>query len=129
MKFKILVKNKKDQWWEEYDKQINNPEECAKEMIKTYNETLYPGDLKRTLLKVEILENNNNEYHNWIKQTGGMSVEFRGNHCDLMYCKKCGITGKRFGLGSKIEIDSKYKKKAYQKCNTAIEEIRKNGDK
>ena len=44
---------------------------------------------------------------------------------DGMYCVRCGITGKRFGLGSHIKIDSKYKKKAFLKCNTAKEELDK----
>jgi hypothetical protein len=119
MKFKILVKDEKEQWWEDYEKNISDPKAWAAKIIDRFNRTLRPGERPRTLLDVVLKNASNDKYHDWIKRTDGMSVSFRGNSVDLYFCSKCGITGKRISLGGDIKIDSKYRKKAYRECHTA----------
>jgi len=126
MKFKIKVKHKGgDEWWEEYDEKVEDAHIWARDIIKRFNETLRPYEPPRELLRVEIIDDNNKKFHNWIKRTYGMSVKFRGATVDLMYCSRCGITGKRYGFYSNVKIDSKFRKKAYKECHTAQIEIRR----
>ena len=118
MKFKILVKTDSEQWWEEYDKNTTNPNKWAIETIQHFNATLKPHEKFRSLVDVQIIDESNNQ-HSWVKRTDGMSVNFRGSIVDLMRCENCGITGKRIGLSGFVKVDSKYKKKAYLRCDTA----------
>ena len=126
MKFKILVRTENGQeWWEEYDKDIKNAQEWAKDTIDYFNNTLSPREKLRQLIKVEILDESNERHHRWVKRTDGMSVTFRGQIVDLMFCERCRITGKREGLNDFVKIDSKYRKKAFRECHTAIIELEK----
>lgn len=122
MKFKIHVENSKGDWWESYDKNVTDPQQWAENTIAAFNATLRPGEKPRTLLGVEVENASNDNLHDWVKRTDGMSVPFRRRLVDLMFCSKCGITGKRFGIGSSVKIDSKYRKKAYLQCHTAKEQ-------
>jgi len=125
MKFKIHVKDSNNDWFEEYNEKTEDAQEYAEKMVESFNNTLKPYETKRTLISVEVMESSNDELHDWVKQSYGMSQVFRGQIVDIMRCSKCGITGKRFGLSSHVKIDSKYKKKCFQKCNTSKEELRK----
>lgn len=126
MKFKIKVSDDISVWEEELEKNITNPRKYAEDMIKMFNNTLRPGEKPRTLLDVEILgDPENEELHNWQKRTDGMSVNFRGYTVDIMYCEKCHVTGKRFGMTTRVILDSKYRKKVFRKCNTSIEYLKK----
>lgn len=127
MKFKIQCKDVDggEPWWEEYEKDITDPIKWGKGIVVFFNDTLRPGEKKREFISAEIIgDEESAELHSWDKSIVGMSSNFRGRIVDMMYCTKCGITGKRFGLKSNIVIDSKYKKKVFQKCNTAIEELK-----
>ena len=130
MKFKIICRNvvEEDTWEEEYDENIEDHQQWAKETLKCFNETLRPYEKPRELVDVVVLDAKNNK-HEWEKRTDGMSVRFRGQLVDLMYCKRCGITGKRYGISSHVKIDSKFRKKAFRRCDTALEELKKNPDK
>ena len=125
MKFKILVSNGEREWWEDYDEDIPNAQLWAEETIKNFNACLRPKEKPRTLLKVEVLDASNEKFHKWVKRPHSQSIMFRGNIVDLMYCERCGITGKRYGLNGYVVIDSKFRKKAFQRCDTAREELRK----
>ena len=107
----------KQTFWETYDKDIQDPEEWAKSTIEYFNGTLRPGESKRKLLKVEMIDTHSSDkQHKWIKSVTGMSASFRGRVVDLMFCDRCGITGKRYGLSSTVTVDSKYRSKAYREC-------------
>lgn len=54
MKFKILVRNSRGEWWEEYEKKTDNPQAWAEETIRTFNGTLRDGERPRELVKVEV---------------------------------------------------------------------------
>lgn len=107
-------------WWEEYSD--DDPEDHAKSLVEFFNSTLRPGEKPRRLLQVEVLDEAHQE-HDWQKRTDGMSIRFRGKTVDLMRCSRCGVTGKRFGLSTVVKIDSKYRKKAFQLCHTARQEL------
>ena len=53
----------------------------------------------------------------WYKLTDGMSVGFRGQLVDLMARRNRQVTGKVFGLHSKVKRDSKFKNKKYEYCS------------
>ena len=131
MKFKILVNHKdadiRTAWYETYNELTENPEQWAKDTIEHFNATLRPGEKKRVLLDVIIIEVGNAKLHDWDKTIKGMSNIYRGRVYDAMYCKKCGITGKRFGLSHRVKIDSKYKKKVFRDCDTAKNYLDKGG--
>lgn len=127
MKFKILVgveDGSLEPSWETYTENTDDPEKWGKDIVDYFNSTLRPHEAKRKYFNFEILDGEESP-HSWEKDATGMSMEFRGEVVDVMYCKKCGITGKRKGLSSHIKIDSKYKKKAYRLCNTAKKEMQK----
>ena len=120
MKFRIFCKNKGTDdstgHWEDYDKEVEDPQSWAKQTIENFNNSLKPGEQPRELLKVEIL-GEGNKFHDWIKRTGGMSVMFRGQCVDECYCSRCKVTGKRFGLSRFVKRDSKFRAKKYEYCN------------
>lgn len=123
MKFKIKVASENNEWWEEYDKDTDDPQKWAEDIVAWFNSTLRPGEKPRTLLGVEIIDATS-KHHKWHKDPKGMSVEFRGSVCDIFRCSACGITGKRYGLNGAIKRDSKYRKKAFEYCNTSQKELK-----
>jgi len=126
VKFRIKVQTEDGrEWWEDYAKDIPDAQQWAESTIETFNATLRPREKSRKLLAVEILDESNEKHHRWTKRTGGMSVPFRGSTVDLMFCERCGITGKKYGMSGTVKIDSKYRKKVFQECHTAIAEMGK----
>ena len=123
MKFRIECKHAigKDTWWETYDENTDDPVAWAERTVDYFNKTLRPGEEKRVLLRVEVIDADARK-HDWFKETAGMSVKVPGRSgvVDLMRCSKCGITGKRLGLKSGVLIDSKFKRKAYRECHTSV---------
>ena len=133
MKFKIQCKHKgaddSKAWWENYNKKVENPQKWAEETVDEFNATLRPHEKPRELIGVQVLEDDNNGFHNWYKLTAGQSVPFKGSIVDLYKCDKCGMSGKRFGISSHIKNDSKFKGKAFDRCDTAKVKIAENPDK
>ena len=125
MIFSIIVVDARGEEWEEsYDRNTADPQKEAEGIIAFFNSTLRPGERPRTLVKV-VLKDAENTNHTWEKMTSGMSVEFRKQIVDIMRCSVCGITGKRYGMITRVKIDSKFSKKAFQRCDTAVKEFRK----
>ncbi len=115
MRFVITVTDGKTEWEEEYNKNTTDPERWGRNIIECFNKTLCTYEKPRKFLKVRILSEDNIK-HEWAKRTDGMSVSFRGQVADIMYCTRCRITGKRFGLNPDVKRDSKYRAKKYQTC-------------
>lgn len=113
-------------WTEDYIRDIPDNEVSAwgKVLIANFNETLRPGEKTRRFIKAEIIGETANPKHRWSK-TSLTTQNFRGRHADLMKCEVCGITGKRFTLGEFVKIDSAFKARAFIRCDTAVEFIRK----
>ena len=126
MKFRMLVRDglardgSIDEWWEEHDKPVTDPEKWAKAIVARFNCTLRPGEKRRELVEVEILDVVSFKEHTWKKQNLTTVLDAYGGSHDVMKCKVCGITGKRYGLGPGIALDPKYaRSKVYQRCDTA----------
>jgi len=95
-------------WWEE------SWLDCSpKEMVQEFNTTLHPGERARKLIDYEILEGENKP-HSW-KKTNLVTQIKNGLQFDSYRCDICGVTGKRYGLGGYITLDTKYKKQIYCK--------------
>lgn len=118
MKFRIKVSNKNSEWWEDYDKDITDPHEWGKEIIKSFNSRLRIGELPREFLEAEVLDEESIKDHDWSKIN--LVTIIRGKSVyDEMKCQRCGITGKRHGLSPSVQIDSKYRANVYSRCDTA----------
>jgi hypothetical protein len=123
MIFKLIVKHKAGDrtWEEEYNKNVDDPYKWGKEIIEYFNSTLRPREKPRELVDVIVI-NDKPTAHDWVKRTDSMSVRCRGGIADIYYCSRCGITAKRYGLEGTIVRDYKYRKKAFKRCDTALEE-------
>lgn len=98
---------------EEYAKPIEDPEKWGKATILWYNSTCQPGERRRMYLGYRVLDRSTSGmYHQWEKSC---LVTQKGGY-DTMRCKTCGITGKRYGLGSGPIRDPKFKADKYQYC-------------
>lgn len=124
MRFRIKVKGKNDEWWEEYNKPIEDPEKWGRDLIDWFNSTCQPGETHREFLAAEKLEDAGPEEHDWEKQNL-MTISDRVGVYDAMKCRRCGVTGKRFGLGNGVRLDSKWKAKGYLRCDTAAALMKK----
>lgn len=125
MKFILIVTDDRGaEWQEDYDKpHVENIEEANEwgiETIKDFNRFLRPHELPRTLVRVELPEDTDSDEHLW-RKTNLMTVmnKYFGSH-DTMKCEKCGITGKRFGLGSIISRDREFKAMGYESCIQSV---------
>jgi hypothetical protein len=133
MKFKIQVKSignpfNKDHWWETYEKDVEDAEKEAIEMVDRFNESLREGEFPRRLLKVEVIDNHSIKDHDWEK-INLVTIKDKNNSLyDIYKCRKCLITGKRFGLNPGITIDYKYRAKVYKRCDTAVIKLKENHD-
>lgn len=122
MKFRIKVCPVNDpagEWWEDYDEDISDPEEWAKATVERFNNTSRPGSCPRKLLAVEIMDAESIKDHKWDKDIQRMSVSDHLGNYDGMTCRRCRITGKRFGLQGVVTLDSKWRAKVYARCDTA----------
>ena len=126
MKFKMMVSNESEKWEEEMDVDVDvdNVEEYCKQLIKSFNNNLKPFETKRSFLGMKIIDYDNAKFHKWVKRTMGHSINY-----DSMFCRRCGITGKRNVLSHQVKIDSKYRKKVYQRCDTSLESKKKGLEK
>ena len=115
MEFRMEITDGKSTWFEDEIRNVPDAQEEAERILNDFNNTLRRGELPRKLIGVKII-NQDKRNHAWIKRTDGMSVNFRGGTVDLMYCQKCGITGKRSGLSANVKRDSKYRAKKYEFC-------------
>lgn len=119
MKFRIHVKDERNEWWEEYDKievvDLTSAEVCAKQMIERYNATLYPGDKPRTLLEVQ-LGGEGKRAHVYEK-TNLVTIRGRsGSLYDLMKCSVCGCEARRYGLLQSVQRIGKFKARKWEHC-------------
>lgn len=119
-------------WWrhpgetkeqdETYEKITDNPEKWSRDIIDWYNSTRRPGERKREFVRCEVAGEVPPAEHKWMKATAMTQMDNRirgGLAFDKMKCERCGITGKRYGLHSHVRIDSKFRLKVYQRCDTS----------
>lgn len=123
MKFKMQATDGKQTWWEDYNKpevtDQQSAERYAARMVEYFNSTLRPDEKPRTLLSVVFGEGKAKEKHDWQKLNLMTLSDNRGRTYDQMRCATCGVTGKRRGVDEGVMLDSEYRAKAFQACDTA----------
>jgi|SRR5271157_554035 len=108
-------------WEESYDihdiRTLDKARVWAERLVQDFNNTLRPHEQLRKLVDV-IAEGVGTEgsAHDWEK-TNAITRKDRLGIYDTMRCRKCGITGKRFGLNSHTTIDNKFRAKKYKTCH------------
>lgn len=113
-------------WEEEYKRTVDDPLLWAKETVAKFNATLRRGELPRELLGVRIVgEELPEDEHNFTKQNI-YSLTHAGRAYDIVKCERCGVTGKRYGVG-KARLDSQFRAKVYQLCSTSVAHRREKG--
>jgi hypothetical protein len=112
-KFIVVVENDRGRWEEEYDKLVADPRKWAEETVARFNATLYPKELPRRLVDVILV--GDSEQHDWHKINLVTVSDHLGRLYDILRCKRCGVTAKRFGLED-IRRDRQFKAKKYAKC-------------
>ncbi len=131
MKLKLKIgylDNPDNNWVEDYDVDVENPQSYAEEMIASFNATLRPGEKERILLEVIVADKESIEKHAWYKINLTTIVLAGGINYDKQKCSRCGVTGKRYGLSKYVKIDAKYKAKVYQRCDTAQKHLENEGN-
>lgn len=123
MKFNMHVAHidKEDKpWVEDYNRTDISTEEDARKyaeiIIQNFNDTLRPGERERKLLDVTFESNEAVAQHDWTKMNAITVSDPR--MYDIMECKICFITAKRYGL-TNIIIDRQWRAKKYRTCNPA----------
>lgn len=95
-----------------------DPDAWATETIDSFNQTLRPGESRRELVKVVVLDQTEDvkKTHTWEKSNlVTKTSRTHGSH-DTFRCTRCGITGKRFGLESGIHRDYRYRHRKFEHC-------------
>jgi len=124
MKIKYILRicniDTPDESWNEDHWFSDNREEAqadAEAMIASFNRTLRPSEKPRKLLLLVEAEPAPAKLpaHQWEK-TNLFTKRHGSRYYDTYRCRKCGVTGKRYGLGGSVTLDSKYRAKKYQHC-------------
>ena len=112
--FRVKVRNigGTETWEEPYDKDVPDVRAWANATIEQFNAHLRHGETPREV--VDVIIDGESRTHNWEK-TNLVTIVRGSRLYDTCRCTKCGITGKRFGLGSPIR-DLKYKAAKYATC-------------
>ncbi len=109
---------------EVYEIDTDNPQAWAEETVERFNATLRPGEKERILLDVEVLDEHSIKNHSWEKQNL-VTVAKLEPYYDVLRCKRCGITAKRFGLDGFV-LDPEFREaKVYRRCDTALAHLKK----
>jgi len=119
MKIRATVTDGAATWDEEfeYDSPVKNPREYMITMLANFNSGLRPREKPRSLVRVVVVSESGLGAHDWEKTNLVTCGKVGRGTWDTARCRRCGVTGKRFGLGSAPERDRKYKAKKYQDCN------------
>ena len=125
-KFVVRVKDRVNgnEWDEQYEKDVEKPEEWAKQVTKQFNETLQPNENPRDLVSVKVVAMNTRPNHDWGK-TNLVTVSEDGLLFNEYACRACGVTGRRYELDSDVILDREFKAKVYARCDTAEKHLAK----
>jgi len=114
MKFRMFVSNGDCEWQEDYDRSCSDASQEALRIVELFNNTLRPHERPRTLLRVEMIDLASRKDHTWDKMNL-VTVFTHGHYFDVLRCRVCGVTAKRYGLHN-IVLDAQYRKaKVYQR--------------
>lgn len=129
VKVELLVRHRgtdETGWVEDYQRPEDEDHEAwGRWLIDRFNSTLRPGERPRELMSAKSAGKATGTQHNWEK-TNLMTRMGFGSTFDEMKCRVCGVTGRRYGVGEGgVQLDSEYRAKAYQFCDTAAALIEK----
>lgn len=91
-------------WTEHFNTDKEDPQVFLEEMIERFNASLRRGEKARKLISWEPTDKHKALRHDW----GKTSLVTEAGGYDKMRCKRCGATGRRYGLEG-VLIDSKAK--------------------
>ena len=114
---------------ETYDQITTDPEKWSRDIIAWFNSTLRPHETRRVFVRCEVVGEVPPAEHRWFKVTA-MTKQMVGGQrhgalYDAMECERCGVTGKRYGIGSFVKLDSRWRKAAFKRCDSAMKELGK----
>lgn len=117
MKFVLTVSDGAKQWDEDYDvpmlKTADDVRDYCETILSRFNSGRRPGELPRHMVSLEI--GGDSDVHDWRKVNAATVMKGTSNY-DVMRCAVCGVTGKRYGLGSTVRRDHGYRAKRYENC-------------
>lgn len=130
-KFRVYIKNKGDpdssMWHETYTKD-EDPEEYGRKAVDYWNASIRPHEKARVFIRAELIDDDVPAVeHQWEKQNA-MTRERNGRMFDILKCRVCGITAKRYGVNH-VMADSQYRAKVYRICSTAKAHLAKKANK
>ncbi len=120
MRYRFEIEDERDieSWYEAYDVPDHvEPKKFIENMLAQFNAGLHPGETARTMVSFELVGSPKD--HDWEKQNI-YTIMRAGQIFDRHKCKRCNVTGKRHGISSDINIDSKFKAKVYRQCDTSL---------
>lgn len=121
MKWKARVRHLGDtvvenEWWEKYDKIVDDPYQYMVDCIEKFNDDLR-GSKPRELMEVIIEDKSNPKEHDWEKLNVMTIMDKSFGPYDDYKCKRCGIKGYRQRLDQGIIRYKKYRKPEYDYCS------------
>jgi hypothetical protein len=120
-KIRATIKDITGQWEEDFE--IEDDQDAIgfmREILVNFNDTLREGEPPRSLVSVKVLgEDASPTNHDWEK-SNLVTVKKGGRCYDTYRCKRCGITGKRFGFGGAIKHDRKFRSKYHYNCGEVL---------
>lgn len=119
MKFTLIFSDRGStkQRFEDYDyphiKDLADAEAWGRKTLDAFNSSLRPHEKPRAFIRCAL--HGKSDVHDWTKTSLVTQHTAQGTF-DRMQCTACKITGKRFGLGGGVTIDSKYRKYKLKPC-------------
>lgn len=122
MKFRIQVERvdgSTESHWETYDEDTKDAQKWAEELIAWFNGTVRPGESKRRLLAVEVVDSYSIKDHTWSK-TNLVTLQSPQGFYDSVKCSRCGVVARRYGM-RRIVRQNPFRAKKFERCDTAME--------
>ena len=111
---------------ETHEQLTTDPVQWSKDLLDWFNRTLRPHERKRVFVRCEIVGEVPPAEHRWVKHSAMTKVMSggprHGQIYDAMECERCGVTGKRYGLGPAVKLDHKFKATAFKRCDTSMQQ-------
>lgn len=119
MRYKFQIEDSRGEpWYEEFDVPPHiEPKVFVEKILTKFNSDLQLHETARKMLSFELVGEPKD--HTWEKQNV-FTEQRAGSFFDRYKCKKCNITGRRYGIGGSMVLDSKFKAKVYRTCDTSI---------
>jgi hypothetical protein len=119
MKFKVLFRSGKEEWWEQFDLPCEDARAEAEKIVANFNAVLENrGEFPAILDVVVVNDEQNPKEHIW-RQTSPYIQSYGAQRFDTFVCENCGVTGKRLEGQQIIRRDHTFKGKVYADCDKA----------